>query len=353
MEKLLKKLKNERGATGTDVLISATIIVLSIVIVSMLYVNTSLESRNVTRTAGATRIATNIIESINTLSYDEFLTTFTTYTGNDTATTLQLIGDGNSVFGTKIPTGFNVNIAASPVYGSTTSTSKQFDLVRKIDVVVKYNVGNVEEQVNFSTVKQRELIESCNEPDLNNLRANGILKSGMNYYPIKYVQSEKAYVKTNESDPEWYNYQNRYWEMVIISKDSESNLFDFNGKFIGQINTDKSNAAYTQKALWIPKFIKYSANKKVEFIFNASDTQIIKNSDLSAKDGSLFNYYTFAEIDDTTLFDTASTLSLFQTVDGNKTTGKWILLDADITKRSTDAASQILDASQYGPYIVH
>lgn len=351
MEKLLKKLKNERGATGTDVLISATIIVLSIVVVSMLYVNTSLESRNITRTAGATRIATNIMESIRILSYDEFLNSFQSYAGSN-ATSVEFVGNGSSFFDTKIPTGFTVNISAIPVYGGTTNASKQFDLVRNVEIIVKYDVGKVEEKVNFNTVKQRELIEACNEPDLNNLRASKILKSGMSYYPIKYVQNAKAYVKTNESDPEWYNYQNRYWAMIVISKLSEDKLFDSNGKFIGVINTNTSNAAYTQKALWIPKFVKYSANKKVEFIFNASDTQIIKNSNLLAKDGSLFNYYTFASMD-TTLFDTASTLSLFQTVEGNKTTGKWILLDADITKRSTDATAQILDASQYGPYIVH
>ena len=346
MEKLLKKLKSERGATGTDVLISATLIVLSIVIVSMLYVNTSLESRNITRTAGATRIATNIIENINAISYDEFLTTFATYTGSDTETILQLIGNGNSVFGTKIPTGFTVDINANPVYGSTTNTSKQFDLVRKIEIIVKYDVGNVEEQVNFSTVKQRELIEDCNEPDLNNLRASGILKAGMNYYPIKYVQSAKAYVKTTESDPEWYNYQNRYWAMVIVSKVGESNLFDSNGKFIGQINTDTASSTYTEKMIWVPRFFanKDTANKNIQFAFKANESQMISNAELTAQDGtSKFNYYTFSSVN-SAIWNVDSSTSLF-----SLTTGLWVVLD-EITE---NAASDALNKSQYGPCIVH
>ena len=48
----------------------------------------------------------------------------------------------------------------------------------------------------------------------------------MNYYPVKYVQNARAYVKTIESDPEWYNYQNKNWAMIIVSKVDESNLFD-------------------------------------------------------------------------------------------------------------------------------
>lgn len=142
MKNLLKKFKSEKGATGADVIISSAMILLTITVVSILYVNTSLQTRNIKRTAGATRIATNIAENIQALSYEDFV-----YSYDGIAVAEEYKGEiyrkiegsnSNRIFDTKIPTGYTFYIKAEPVYGSHTYEKEQFDLVRDIEIVVAY-----------------------------------------------------------------------------------------------------------------------------------------------------------------------------------------------------------------------
>lgn len=345
MKKLLKKLKSQKGATGTDVLIAAAMIVLAVGIVSMLYVNTSMQSRNITRTSGATRIATNLIENIDAISYEELLSALP---GSN-----EINVDKNTdttIFNTKIPTGYAVKITATPVYGSHTVAQEKFDLVRQVEVVVSYDVGKTTEQINFSTVKQREMISECNAPATGDLR-NGFLQNGMNYYPIKYVSSINAYLKTTEDDPEWYNYTNKEWATVIISRKNENEIFDPNGKFIGTINTTTSNTAYTQKAVWVPRYFTNgtSSNKNVLFAFNAKNNEAkdkaIQSATLTAS-GATLNYYKVVEQP-----------SGWNNVDVNyfsdTQTGRWTLVKADNTLNTSDTFVPALNGSQYGPCTMH
>lgn len=338
MKKFLKKLKSQNGVTGADVLIAATMIVLSVGIVSMLYVNTSIQSKNITRTSGATRIATNLIENIDVLSYDEFLTAL----GGATEITVDKDTE-TTVFSTKIPKGFEVKITANPVYGSHTLTKEQFDIVRAVDVKVSYPVGKTTENVNFSTVKQREMIKECNAPATADLRTGGFLQTGMNYYPVKYVSSINAYLKTTENDPEWYNYTNREWATVIISKKDENELFDVNGKFVGEINVATGNTAYTQKAVWVPRYFTStnSSNKNVLFAYSTSSDKAISYEELVAKDGTTKYYY----------YKANSIPTGWNTTNANfdTKTGKWTLVNADNTLNITDAFVPALNGSQYGP----
>lgn len=357
MKKLLKKLKSQKGATGTDVLIAAAMIVLAVGIVSMLYVNTSIQSKNITRTSGATRIATNLIENIDAMSYEEFLGVFAV---GSTEITVDKVGtktgvnatyaSSEQIFNTKIPTGFAVTIKAPLVYGSHTVAQEKFDLVRQVEVLVSYDVGKTTEQVNFSTVKQREMISECNAPATGDLR-NGFLQSGMNYYPIKYVSSINAYLKTTEDDPEWYNYTNKEWATVIISRKNENEIFDPNGKFIGTINVATDNAAYTQKAVWVPRYFTNgtSSNKNVLFAFNAKNNEAkdkaIQSATLTAS-GATLNYYKVVEQP-----------SGWNNVDVNyfsdTQTGRWTLVKADNTLNTSDTFVPALNGSQYGPCTMH
>lgn len=345
MKKLLKKLKSQKGATGTDVLIAAAMIVLAVGIVSMLYVNTSIQSKNITRTSGATRIATNLIENIDAMSYEELLSALP---GSN-----EINVDKNTdttIFNTKIPTGFAVTIKAPLVYGSHTVAQEKFDLVRQVEVLVSYDVGKTTEQVNFSTVKQREMISECNAPATGDLR-NGFLQSGMNYYPIKYVSSINAYLKTTEDDPEWYNYTNKEWATVIISRKNENEIFDPNGKFIGTINVATDNAAYTQKAVWVPRYFTNgtSSNKNVLFAFNAKNNEAkdkaIQSATLTAS-GATLNYYKV--IDQPSGWNNVDVNYFSDTQ-----TGRWTLVKVDNTLNTSDTFVPALNGSQYGPCTMH
>jgi hypothetical protein len=351
MEKFLIKLKSQRGATGTDVLIAASMIIMTVVVVSMLYVNTSIGSRNITRTAGATRIATNIMENIQEMSYEEFIVEFNNNvsagdTGINIAKETEL-----TIFGTKIPKGYNLVMSADNVYGSHTEEKEQFDLVRQVTITVKYAVGSSEEQVQFSTAKQRELIGECNEPSLEYLSS-----TNLNIYPVKYSENAGAYIKTTKDDTEWYNYTNKNWAMVIVSKLSESDLFDVNGKFIGTINKDTSNDNYTQKEVWIPRYFTNAtaSNKNVQFAF-LSTGKMISNEQLSSNgaDPSKFYYYTSKDV--TSDWNTTDTDALFD-IATNKNTGKWVKIDETNTTTGIfngEESADKLNASQYGPFNIH
>ena len=60
----------------------------------------------------------------------------------------------------------------------------EVDQASALELQTQYTTENV----NFSTVKQREMIKECNAPATNDLR-NGFLQTGMNYYPVKYVSN--------------------------------------------------------------------------------------------------------------------------------------------------------------------
>ena len=339
MRNFLKKLKSEKGATGTDVIVSATMIVITISIVSMLYVNISIQSRNITRTAGATRIATNLIENIDAMSYADFVKVFDGVTDN----TLEYENTEERPFSTKIPNGYKATIEATPVYGSHGLSDKQdeqFDLVRQVNITVEYKVGNKLENVQFSTVKQRELIAECNSPSTSDLRSD-VLSSGVNFYPVKYLQNAKAYVRTTEDDPEWYNYTNKNWATVVVSKKSEKDLFDLNGKLIAKISTTKTSDDYTQKVVWIPKYFTSTEadNPKVKFAFYSSANRGIEEQTLKSNGTASFLYNTAAEVDSTWK----------DTFGGSNITGKWVLVNSDNSFSDASNVAANLNKSQYGP----
>ena len=55
-----KKLNSEKGITGVDIVVAVTMIALTISVVMSIFINTNNTARKVTRTSGATRMATNI-----------------------------------------------------------------------------------------------------------------------------------------------------------------------------------------------------------------------------------------------------------------------------------------------------
>ena len=67
------KLNSEKGVTGVDIVVSVTMIVITIAVVMAIFVNISSSSREVNRTSGATRMATNILENIELMYYEDFI----------------------------------------------------------------------------------------------------------------------------------------------------------------------------------------------------------------------------------------------------------------------------------------
>lgn len=341
MKIFLKKLKSEKGATGIDVVMAAAMILITITVVSILYVNTSLQSRNIKRTAGATRIATNIAENIQALSYEEFISSYNgiaitdTYNGVDYR---KVEGSQSNfkIFDTKIPTGYTFYIKADPVYGSHTNPKEQFDLVRDIEIVLTYKLGDGVEDISYSLTKQRELIDECNAPQTSYLREKGLTTANTNIYPIKYVETVGDYVKTTEDDIDWYDYTNKKWAVILVSDKKENEVFDANGKYTG---------ITAKKYIWIPAFfVNDVGNEFRAFRYNSSDKIIEKSTLTSLVDDtgntSTFSYYTFAEKP-----------SDYTTVTEDTSTGLWVEMLPDNLTDIRQAL--ILNSSSYGPFIIH
>lgn len=354
-EIFLKKIKEEKGATAADIVIAASIIILTVVAVSMIYVNITLGTRNVTRTAGATRIATNILENIEKCSYDEFIIEFAKeIEGVTRQTELEYLdyyllngGDDGKLFSTKIPNGYKLYIKADPNYGSHSDAKEQFDIVREIKIIVAFSVGDRIENVEFETVKTRDIIGDANSPVTENLQSSGILLKDMYYYPVKFLDNSNAYVKSNESDISWYNYSDKKWATVIVSRQTEDVLFDVNGKFIGEISTDRDDSAYTEKFVWIPRFFTKmvdSVEVFYAFAYSGVGNNKIVPMVLNSKAGntSTLTVNTFEEVKE-------EEGALTDTINFASKTGKWV--SAEGTGISSDKDANILNKSVYGPYM--
>lgn len=176
------KLNSEKGVTGVDIVVSVTMIVITIAVVMAIFVNISSTSREVNRTSGATRMATNVLENIELMYYEDFIkylketlvpktytlngTTYRIYTENDPAIsdyngTYLIPGEhfaSEKFFETKIPNGYTLKLVISNVYGETEPS--KYDLVRKVDVSVLFDVSGREKEVSLSTTKTFEKLET-------------------------------------------------------------------------------------------------------------------------------------------------------------------------------------------------
>lgn len=95
----LKKLKSKKGITGVDVAVAISIIVLTIGVVTSIYINTTNKSKESIRYSASTRIATQIVENIQSMTYDEVVYRCS----NSNLSKVESNIDGK-IFGVNVPT---------------------------------------------------------------------------------------------------------------------------------------------------------------------------------------------------------------------------------------------------------
>lgn len=267
---LLTNFKNEKGATGADIVVALSIIVLTVSVISMVYINLTNGSKNVNRTAGATRIATNILENIDKMSYTQYNETLNAFATNDSKG-WTVTGDANSktiilegkktgtekIFDTKIPKGYKVELTSQSINAG--DSLPKYDLIKKINVKVTFTVSKTEQNVSLYTSKEREQLAEVNKPDIDSLNV-----TGKSYVPIKYSTTQQAYVVTDEKDINWYDYSNKVWAMVYV--DSLSNINSI--KDAGKLSTAQANST-GNIYYWIPRF-----STDGQALYNASNYPI-------------------------------------------------------------------------------
>lgn len=302
---LRKKLNDEKGVTGVDIVVSITMIIITISVVMAIFVNISNTARNVSRTSGATRMVTNILEQIEICYYEEFkdelveLTSKSAYVTYEDDTEDSVLYNGkytivgknipstDKIFNTRIPNGYTLILEVSNVYGNI-DTSK-FDIVKKVTATVEYSVAGIKKEVSLTTTKQFEKLTSPNNEPV-------IAKENFAEVPDGYDSLEWVYLKEgtsnyaiDDSAKGEYGSTSVTPAMIISTKDKNGN---------SQLDSTKSyvNTSYINNIyIWIPAY--NLKNGSLVYGYRNTDLKIKTVTLTDAKDSSnLMQLYT-ADVD--------------------------------------------------------
>ncbi|MBR2289842.1 MAG: hypothetical protein IJ867_04410, partial [Clostridia bacterium] len=192
--KIWDRLKSRKGLTGADVAAAITVIVLTVGIVTMIYVNTLNKSKDNLRYANATRIATSIMENIQKKTYEEVLAVCATNNKVEQA-------NNGKVFDTNILNGYTATVTLS-VPGTP-------DVARDVTVEVKYKTSTTYRTITLNSVIEKELMDIANAPDISLMNGYEPLGTTSYYYPVVFDTSTtpKTYTIVTTDDINWYNYE--------------------------------------------------------------------------------------------------------------------------------------------------
>lgn len=270
-----KFLKNNKGLTGADALLAVALIVLFSGIIATISYNIYIATSSLKRSSKATEYITNVFEHAKKEYYDD-------------VTEEKLVEYFNTNFKDKKTEAFvsndeQLNTSDKPYiikisvtsYNTTENNEEKLDLVKEIEVNVKYKLGNKTKEINMKTAKARETLETPNKPELSQ-----ITTAQEEYvYPIKYANNKWQVISSDDSN--WYNYENGVWASVLIAKTQ---------KQIGDSVTEEDGTI----KLWIPRFAYLSSDaSSVEFLYKNTNKKIeVENEITEIKEktaGSIVN----------------------------------------------------------------
>lgn len=356
----INQLNSQSGMTAADALMGLLIIIITIGVIAMVYTNLVIGGRGVDRKTGATRIATNLLENIEMLFYEEIEPQLeelsnnngpvshvgNTYIINDTSESQE----GTTVFNTKIPAGYTVEISLENPQNST------IDLVKKVTVKVRYLVNREEKNVTLSRVIEKEEIRECNSPKFETpyLEQLGVDESSsiMAYQnaensggnriicPVKYNgQNYEILTDEKEINDIWYSYSNKQWARVLILSADEFKQCKDDAKKIAEKLNDKTS---TQSYVWVPRFgVRNGGDLFGDTYFKYKNTELaILNS---YGDGNNFMKNQL-DLEGSVDWSTAHGISFEE--NEQKLVGKWCLYS---TLSNVNELAYKLNQSQYGP----
>lgn len=227
----MRKLKNNKGLTGIDIVVSISLIVIVLGIVIAVYSSYSNKSKEVKRTSIATNLAMTVIESIEAKNINEI--------GN-AGTDVINISNGYGV--DSVPTGYS--ITAKKV--ESTNPVLQ-NIAFQVDVTVSYKVKNEDKKITLSTVKKYDDYEvrEAVPPKLESIPVKG-------WIAVKKDSAKGGYVKVDTNDSEWYSISSKVLPIVVKLNGNEK--FDRNGV----IKLSQCDYIYA----WVPYFGTYSSKNR-------------------------------------------------------------------------------------------
>lgn len=278
----MKKFLEEKGVVSLEILFSIIIILGIIFLGIILCVKINAETKRINQNAEASRIATNILENMNSKTYSEFEEYISelsmvgmTKKIVDKAQYISVSGDyvQDKFFNTEIPKGYDVEVNIG-------TSGENFNESSEVEILIKYLVAGSEEKFELSTVLEHDKIGECNRPIISEDYFNDINISLDDYdiIPIKYSYDKKAYITTTISDTEWYNYSAKVWAKVLIflkdGDDLQSQFIDEYGTVKNSINYNNSEVSINNYIyIWIPNF---TISDEISYFRYKSTKNIIK-----------------------------------------------------------------------------
>jgi hypothetical protein len=249
----MKNLKENKGFTQADIVISIVILMLFTTLVSSLFYNSYVSSMKSKRHSEATIYLTKIFESIELISYDNL--------ENEIINVINKI-DENKLSGTIVESG-NTQISLSTPYKAEVEIKKynemdgntdKEDLVKLITVTIKYKSKNdKEETITAKRLKTKEIIYEDSLEIVPNL-----------YEGMIPISTETQ--ATNEYATNWFDY----------SKEKAAKIMLQDGNYntdTGEITNEGSSFVY------VPRFAyKINSDESIDIKF--------LNTDDTCKDGS-------------------------------------------------------------------
>lgn len=291
LKKLFKRVRNERGITGQDLVIAIFILAMSLTFLLTVYGNIRSLSYEMRMNARAADAASKIAEQLKNLEYDdEFIYKTGTYSNLEVAENFgitDLNSDNYSV---------NININKLKYDGYNTD----FDLVKEIVIQVRYDLkGNFEnsDATEIRLLKQREKVNLEDDIEMYDYLYPVVITDGtkelVNTLNNIDTSSESKFKVVEKSDENWANYS----------------YFD---KFLCYATTLDSDAVGIENVqAWIPRFA-ITAEDELVFLYKDTNYPIVPIYAIREDNSKFISGYT---VDRTKEFKT----TYFE----NGKTGKW------------------------------
>ena len=243
-----------------SVIISATILF----VISLICLEIKTYSQKISKHSEASIIASNIIENMKVRTFDDigkyidgmsYIGISKRLEGNIQYVTIHGNEFNEKFFGTEIPKDYVVELQIEK-YG------EEFEVIKKITLKVSYSINRKSESLEVSTIIERENINECNTPIINNEYLDDIKFNVEEYeiIPIKFLENNKnTFVTTSKDDIEWFNYSAKRWAKIIVFEKENVTLKNL---FVNSDGTVNEYVNYNGQTLrlrdyiyvWIPNF---------------------------------------------------------------------------------------------------
>lgn len=260
----MEKIKfSKKNILKIESIFAFLIITTIIFIITTVCIRINLEFKVIREKSKATSIITGMLENINSRTYTDFEKYIEdvsiigiSKTMEANTQSISINGDVcvDKFLGTEVPEGYIVSLEIS-------NSDDIFNIMKNVNISIKFFINNFEYNEKISTVIEREKISECNSPVISESYFDriGINTEYYNVIPIKYSNELNSYVKTSVGDKDWYNYAAKEWAKVLVFlKDGE----DLEGHFISENGIIKNTINYNDYQIdinnyiyiWIPNF---------------------------------------------------------------------------------------------------